>query len=57
MYGVICLWCFFSFQRELKFPKNKLLTLYSLIMHAIEYYFCVNYVCDSFNFCLNIWLQ
>jgi len=28
---------FFIFKNNLKFPKNKLLTLYILLMHVIEY--------------------
>jgi len=32
----------FIFNENLKIPKDKLLTLYILLMHVIEYYFYVN---------------
>jgi hypothetical protein len=32
----------FIFNENFKIPKDKLLTLYILLMHVIEYYFYVN---------------
>jgi hypothetical protein len=32
----------FNFNENLKIPKDKLLTVYILLMHVIEYYFYVN---------------
>jgi hypothetical protein len=33
----------YIFDENLNIPKNKLLTLYILLMHVIEYYFYVNW--------------
>jgi hypothetical protein len=40
----------FIFNENLKIPKDKLLTLYILLIHVIEYYFYVNW-----NILIGIW--
>jgi hypothetical protein len=45
-----CFFVKFVFNGNKKTPKDKLLTLYILLMHVIEYYFYVNW-----NILIEVW--